>query len=247
MGGDISWGFIVSPFFHNKELIDTKIIDFELKGNMVRFFLGKDALEKYYGDDWNDTPYECNAGTVYDEYISGTADLVFPFDALVLEPCSGAFNSRYCKDDMRAGVVPCVIVVPPDLAKDSYQTEFDYWSACKGIHKFYMNDQMAPTTEPALYCFDSKERLFRQKKYTFFVTKQDDSTTTPGDDSMKEIPIWEKANLTIEEAAAYFNIGQNKLSELTKMRNCTFVLHIGNKRLIKRKQFEEYLERQDHL
>ena len=45
---------------------------------MVRFYLGKDTLEKYYGDDWNDTPYECNAGTVYDEYISGTADLVFP-------------------------------------------------------------------------------------------------------------------------------------------------------------------------
>ena len=51
------------------------------------------------------------------------------------------------------------------------------------------------------------------------------------DDSMKEIPIWEKANLTIEEAAVYFNIGQNKLSELTKIRNCTFVLHKGNKRL----------------
>ena len=110
-----------------------------------------------------------------------------------------------------------------------------------------MNDHMEPTTEPALYSFDPKERLFRQKKYTYFVTKQDDTATTAGDDSMKEIPVWEKANLTIEEAAAYFNIGQNKLSELTKMRNCTFVLHIGNRRLIKRKQFEEYLERQNYL
>lgn len=27
----------------------------------------------------------------------------------------------------------------------------------------------------------------------------------------KEVPIWEKSNLTIEEAAAYFNIGTNKL------------------------------------
>ena len=25
----------------------------------------------------------------------------------------------------------------------------------------------------------------------------------------KEVPIWEKSNLTIEEAAAYFNIGEN--------------------------------------
>ena len=31
-----------------------------------------------------------------------------------------------------------------------------------------------------------------------------------------EVPIWEKANLTIEEAAAYFGIGMNKLRELTE-------------------------------
>ena len=30
----------------------------------------------------------------------------------------------------------------------------------------------------------------------------------------KEVPIWEKSNLTIEEAAAYFNIGENKLRKL---------------------------------
>ena len=27
----------------------------------------------------------------------------------------------------------------------------------------------------------------------------------------QEVPIWEKANLTIDEAAAYFGIGTNKL------------------------------------
>ncbi len=30
----------------------------------------------------------------------------------------------------------------------------------------------------------------------------------------KEIPFWEKSNLTIEEAAAYFNIGINKMHKL---------------------------------
>ena len=34
----------------------------------------------------------------------------------------------------------------------------------------------------------------------------------------KEIPIWEKANLTIEEAAAYFGIGTNKLRESPVIR-----------------------------
>ena len=31
----------------------------------------------------------------------------------------------------------------------------------------------------------------------------------------KEIPIWEKSNLTLEEAAAYFGIGVNTLKNMT--------------------------------
>lgn len=58
---------------------------------------------------------------------------------------------------------------------------------------------------------------------------------------MKEVPIWEKSNLTLEEAAAYYNIGVNKLRELTDTGDCKFVLWVGNKRLIKRRQFDIYL------
>ena len=57
-----------------------------------------------------------------------------------------------------------------------------------------------------------------------------------------EVPIWEKANLTLEEAAAYFGIGINKLREMSNDRNCRFVLFVGTKRLIKRKVLERYLE-----
>ena len=56
-----------------------------------------------------------------------------------------------------------------------------------------------------------------------------------------EIPVWEKANLTLEEAAAYSNIGINRLRELSDGDQCPFVLFVGNKRLIKRKQFDSYL------
>lgn len=55
------------------------------------------------------------------------------------------------------------------------------------------------------------------------------------------IPIWEKAMLTKEEAAAYSHIGINKLEELLKIPNCPFVLYVGKKKLIKRKEFEKYL------
>lgn len=58
-----------------------------------------------------------------------------------------------------------------------------------------------------------------------------------------EVPIWEKSNLTLEEAAAYSGIGVNKLRKLSDDENCGFVLWIGAKRLIKRRQLDEYTER----
>ena len=60
----------------------------------------------------------------------------------------------------------------------------------------------------------------------------------------KNVPIWEKANLTIEEAAAYFGIGTNKLRAMTDGESCPFVLWVGSKRLIKRRKFEKFLEEQ---
>ena len=57
----------------------------------------------------------------------------------------------------------------------------------------------------------------------------------------KEIPIWEKSNLTLDEAAAYFNIGVKKLREMTDNDDSPYVLWVGSKRLIKRQPFEDYL------
>ena len=56
------------------------------------------------------------------------------------------------------------------------------------------------------------------------------------------MPVWEKANLTLEEAAAYFGIGINKLRDMSNDDGCPFVLWNGNKRLIKRKALEKYLD-----
>lgn len=59
---------------------------------------------------------------------------------------------------------------------------------------------------------------------------------------MQKVPLWEKASLSLNEAAAYFNIGINKLREISEPDDCPFVLWVGNKRLIKRKPFERFLE-----
>lgn len=60
---------------------------------------------------------------------------------------------------------------------------------------------------------------------------------------MKEkVPIYQKQNLTLEEAAEYSHIGINRLTMLIKEPTCNFVLYVGNKRLIKRKLFDEFIE-----
>ena len=56
-----------------------------------------------------------------------------------------------------------------------------------------------------------------------------------------EMPFWLKLNLTKQEAAAYSNIGINKIEELLKNPKCNFVLYVGNKKLVKRKEFEQFI------
>lgn len=56
-----------------------------------------------------------------------------------------------------------------------------------------------------------------------------------------KIPLWEKSNLTLEEAAAYSGIGVNKLRALSDEEDCPFVLWVGSKRLLKRKKLDEFL------
>ncbi len=55
------------------------------------------------------------------------------------------------------------------------------------------------------------------------------------------VPIHLKAALTIKEAAAYSNIGINKIDSLLRSPNCPFVLYVGTKKLVKRKEFEEFI------
>lgn len=58
------------------------------------------------------------------------------------------------------------------------------------------------------------------------------------------IPLWNKLNLSVTEASIYANISTTKIYEMTEKPDCPFVIWIGNRRIIKRKAFEEYLARQ---
>ena len=54
-------------------------------------------------------------------------------------------------------------------------------------------------------------------------------------------PVHLKMVLTIKEAAEYSNIGINKIDAMLKAPNCPFVLYVGTKKLVKRKEFEQYI------
>lgn len=58
-----------------------------------------------------------------------------------------------------------------------------------------------------------------------------------------DIPIWEKYTLSVEEAASYFRIGENKLRRLINENpNADYILWNGTHAQIKRKLFEKVID-----
>ena len=61
---------------------------------------------------------------------------------------------------------------------------------------------------------------------------------------MIEIPYWKKYMLTLREAAEYFHIGEKKMRQIVdENMDAKFLLENGNRIMIKRKLFEEYLDK----
>ena len=59
---------------------------------------------------------------------------------------------------------------------------------------------------------------------------------------MIEIPYWEKYMLTLREATEYFHIGEKKMRQIVEENmDAKFLLENGNRVMIKKKLFEEYL------
>ena len=120
-----------------------KIIDFEKRGNVIRFYCGKDDCDDYWGDDWNDRPYEHNAERVYSEYIEEYIDVAVDIDYHVMEPADDwryNNNTPFSKEDMKKRSVPCIIVVPED---DSYVSEeFNRYAVSDNVDKIYFGDSI---------------------------------------------------------------------------------------------------------
>ena len=70
------------------------------------------------------------------------------------------------------------------------------------------------------------------------------------DINRKSVPIWEKYMLTVDEAVQYFGIGEKKMRMLIAENINTdycFTVQIGNKSLINRQKFENFLNQTTSL
>lgn len=58
-----------------------------------------------------------------------------------------------------------------------------------------------------------------------------------------EVPVWQRYLLTVEEAAGYYHIGEGKIRNIVEEHPLAdFVIRNGNRVLIKKAQFELYLD-----
>lgn len=127
------------------------ICDWQTKGNVVRLWCcDQDKYNDIWGDDWNDHPYEHNAGQVYNKYVDKVIDIYFDFDIVILEAendYSYSGCSPFSKQDFKEGKAPIFIAYWPQ--------ENDYWEGNEyhlliggknndRILKFYMGDMIKP-------------------------------------------------------------------------------------------------------
>lgn len=139
-----------------------KIIDFIIHGNQVKFFLGANNCNNYWGDDWNDVPYEHNAGTVYNEFVEAYFIKTFDWDFIVREPSDGANNgcSRYSKEDMIKRRIPCVVALD-EKYHDHWDYSYDAIIGNENAIKFYFGDIIDEEKEEIIYLKERKnENLY---------------------------------------------------------------------------------------
>ena len=87
---------------------DAYLIDACWQGNALRVYFGS-SVEEITGDDFNDVPYESNAGIVYSEFVKCVLDVMVPFNYTIHDPASDLDcyeNSTLCRDDFKSGEVP---------------------------------------------------------------------------------------------------------------------------------------------
>lgn len=124
-----------------------------------------DVYADAFGDDWNDTPYECNAGIVGDRFEDVEIVIRPHTDISVTYPHEGHCNSSWCRNDMKTGIVPLAVTVPDDVAErygddwrvengGGYGNSYECIVGMKGTSRVYFGDLLFPVLGALRPCAD---------------------------------------------------------------------------------------------
>ena len=124
-----------------------------------------DVYADAFGDDWNDTPYECNAGIVGDRFEDVEIVIRPHTDISVTYPHEGHCNSSWCRNDMKTGIVPLAVTVPDDVAErygddwrvengGGYGNSYECIVGMKGTNRVYFGDLLFPVLGALRSCAD---------------------------------------------------------------------------------------------
>ena len=125
----------------------------------------EDVYEDAFGDDWNDTPYEHNAGIVSDRFEDVIITVRKHGELSVVYPSDGHCNSDWCRDDMKTGIVPIAVTVSDSVAERygddwrltiGYDGEvcYEYVVGMKGANRIYFGDMLFPVFGAIRKCAD---------------------------------------------------------------------------------------------
>jgi len=85
-----------------------KVIDWKNGGFALRLYLGREDLKDWHGDDWDDAPWQDNAGQVYEEFVEYYIDIILPEEAKVWEP-GGCYEVYLSKEQIIKRELPVII------------------------------------------------------------------------------------------------------------------------------------------
>lgn len=132
---------LVNYQIYNSNIKEREILDCTTKGNVVRFYLGKNGTQ--WGDDWSD-PFD-NAGTVYMQYVGATVDMYVPYNDAVLTAMDVSYQyySGFSKEQMRDGCFPCVIIVPENIQQNFCDLTFEKCQGGADVLKYYCGQTLS--------------------------------------------------------------------------------------------------------
>jgi hypothetical protein len=113
------------------------------------FFTTK-PLSEQWGDDWNDAPYEHNAGIPYQDTPGQITKLAW--EANLDQPCDGHYNSPWSVEEINAGAVAWLrspgyidgakIVIPAGTPLSQFKSLISTAGGC--VYELTTNNDPAP-------------------------------------------------------------------------------------------------------